>query len=356
MAGINLKIDDLDLDLENPRIMQTTGQHEAMQRILDDQGVKLVNLADSIIEAGLNPMDRLLVMKAPENKKKYIVLEGNRRLLALRLLKNPTALAGLDVRQGIKARLEALAGTFDAKSVEPIACFEVADRAEGNAWIEQRHTGENEGRGIVDWSGVAAARFRGRDPALQALDFVLRYGKLTDEQRAAIFQRFPITTLDRILSTPDARSKIGFDVKGGKLYTNLPAEEAIKPLRRIVLDLLEKAINVTALKLKNRQVDYVSSLGKDDAPDLTKKTSTPKAIEGIGDKDFPSTQTQSPKKPKKKNSSERQVPISSSANLISMLQKSGKYITSLLLCRYRDTRMPYLCSSGCFSKPQRIIT
>jgi hypothetical protein len=54
-----------------------------MQRIIEDQDIKLAILAESIAEDGLNPMDRLLVMKS-ERKGKFVVLEGNRRTLALK--------------------------------------------------------------------------------------------------------------------------------------------------------------------------------------------------------------------------------------------------------------------------------
>jgi len=245
MAQKNLRIDQLALDLINPRITQASSQREAMQRIIDDQGVKLANLADSIVDEGLNPMDRLLVMRSENGDGKYTVLEGNRRAVALKVLKNPAILTDLDVRPALRRRLEIAAQGFDPKSVEPIPCFEVADRASGSTWIEQRHSGEDEGRGIVNWSGLASSRFRGRDPALQALDFVRQHAKLTDDQRKLLDGRFPITTLDRLLSTPDVRSKIGFEIKEDKLLTALPADEAIKPLRRIVLDLAEKKINVT---------------------------------------------------------------------------------------------------------------
>jgi hypothetical protein len=168
MAQRNLRIDQIKLDLINPRISQAGNQREAMQRIIEDQGVKLANLAESIVEEGLNPMDRLLVMRSEDGDGKYTVLEGNRRAVALKILKNPALLTDLDIRPALRRRLEVLAQGFDPKSVEPIACFEVADRASGSTWIEQRHSGEDEGRGIVNWSGLASSRFRGRDPALQA--------------------------------------------------------------------------------------------------------------------------------------------------------------------------------------------
>jgi hypothetical protein len=304
MPAIPLSIDQLELDLDNPRIVTAADQREAMQRIIEDQDFRLINLADHIVEAGLNPMDNILVIKSTNNPGKYTVLEGNRRLLALKLLKNPSVIADLEVRPALASRLEELSKNFDANSLEPLSCFEVADRAEGNVWIELRHTGANEGRGTVDWSAIAAARFKGRDPALQAFDFVLQHGKLTDEQRSIIQQRFPISTLDRILSTPDARSRIGFDVKGGKLLTSLPPEEAIKPLKRIVLDLAEKKINVTALKLKDQQVRYVSQLGPTDSPDMSKTGGSARAVDSLTEFDFPHP----PPPPKKTNKSKPGLP------------------------------------------------
>lgn len=315
MPTKNLGIDRLELDLANPRISKATDQREAMQRIIDDQDVKLANLAESIVDEGLNPMDRLLVIKSENNRGRYAVLEGNRRVAALKVLKNPSVLGGLDVRPSLRARFESLAARFDPADVEPVACFEVSERAEGTSWIEQRHTGENEGKGIVNWSGVASSRFRGRDPALQALDFVLQHANLTDEQKGQIEEQFPISTLDRLLSTPGVRSKIGFEVRDGRLLTALPPDQAIKPLKRIVLDLAEKKINVTKLKLKNQQIDYVSQLGAADTPDLSRMTSSLTPVEDIAEQDFPSPLPSPAKKPRIPKSVDRRTLVPRSSSL-----------------------------------------
>lgn len=284
MANKNLKIDQLELDLWNPRINKAEGQYEVMQRIIEDQDIKLAVLAESIAEDGLNPMDRLLVMKS-QRKGKFIVLEGNRRTLALKILHSPAVLTGLDVRPGLRKRLEKAAEGFEGSSIEPIDAFEVADRTEAAPWLLLRHSGENEGKGIVDWSGVAGKRFRGADPALQALDFVRQHAPLSDEQKELLGDRFPITTLDRLLSTPAVRKQIGVEIKDGKLITSLPAEEVMKPLRSIVLDLAEKKVNVTKLKLRDQQIDYVTH--KIDGADMRKKTSNARPLEGITESDFP---------------------------------------------------------------------
>jgi hypothetical protein len=220
-------------------------------------------------------------------------------LAALRILNNPAVLKDLEVRSPVKKRLEDLAQQFDLDTIGKIDCFEVADRAEGATWLNQRHTGENKGRGIVNWGGVATARFRGRDPALQALDLVMSHGGLTDEEKEVVEDHFPISTLDRLLSTPAVRKKIGVDITESKLQTGLPPTEVIKALRKIVLDLAKGEINVTKLKSREQQVAYVSKLGKD-LPDLTKMSTEMKSVEGLDDRDFKPAAAPKPKKPKPK--------------------------------------------------------
>lgn len=286
MAEKKLKIDQLILDLRNPRIREAANQHEAMQQIIDEQDHKLANLAEHIVDNNsLNPMDRLLVLKKDPDGK-YVVLEGNRRALALKLLSNPAALSGLQVRSALQRRFEALAARFDKTNVEPLACYEVETRAEGTTWIELRHKGEDEGRGIVGWSTEAISRFKGRDPALQALDFVRQHSALTENQKKSLAEKFPLSTLDRLLSTPAVRARIGVEIKDDKLLTALTADEAIKPLKRIVLDLAEKNINVTQLKSVKQQSDYIASIAPVDMPDLSQKAQDLRPIETIDQSQF----------------------------------------------------------------------
>lgn len=290
MAEIKLDIDNLLLDLQNPRITRSSSQREVLQKIIEDQDLKLVVLAKSIVNDGLNPMDRWLVVKSPDEHDKYIVLEGNRRLATIKFLHNSAVLNDLEVRAPVKTRLEALAEEFDVNTIQPVDCYDIGERLNATSWLSQRHTGENKGRGIVSWGGVSTARFRGRDPALQAYELVLEHGDLTDEEKELVEDRFPITTLDRLLSTPDVRAKIGVEISESKLRTDLPPTEVIKPLRRIVLDLANvdptrEILNVTKLKLKEQQVAYVTKLGKD-LPDLSKREGPMKPVDGMEEKDF----------------------------------------------------------------------
>jgi hypothetical protein len=210
------------------------------------------------------------VLPAARPSGKFIVLEGNRRLAALKILRNPAVLADLAIGVAARRRFERLAEAFAAAPIEQVDCFIVADQADAALWIQQRHTGENEGRGIVNWSGIARSRFRGQHPALQALDFALEHGDFSVDDRAAI-DRFPITTLERLLSTPSVRKRLGLEIVGKRLTTQLPEAEAIRPLQKIIKDLMHGKVNVTKLKSKAQQEEYISSISRN-LPDLSKAT------------------------------------------------------------------------------------
>lgn len=289
MPEVKLKIANLVLDHDNPRITHADGQVEALQKIVKDQKTKLVKLAQSIVDHGLNPMDRLLVLRVDGRQPSFIALEGNRRVAVMKLLTNPAVMSGLDMPPPMKKIFERLADRFAKEKVrakiEPIAAFELATRQEGDYWLELRHKGQNQGAGIVDWTSVASQRFRTRSPAIQALEMVVERGGLSSADRAKITEKFPLSTLQRFLEDREVRKAIGVDVKKGKLVTKAPSE-AIKPLKRIVLDLATKTKRVGGLMRTSQMLDYVGSFGKDSVADLSKSKGEERPVDDIPVSEF----------------------------------------------------------------------
>jgi hypothetical protein len=335
MGPVRIRIEQLLLDTENPRIGEATSQHDALQKLLDDQEEKLFELAQSIATEGMNPLDRLLVLRENKTSNRFVALEGNRRVAALKILVNPTVLTGLNLKSSLQRRLEELARDFNKTSVEPIDGYEMDSREAGAAWVHLRHTGENEGRGVVGWSGHAAARFRGTDPALQALEFVRAHGNLTEIQKEATGNSFPITTLDRLLATPDVRKRIGIEVKNRKLYSALPPDELMKPLRRIILDLAQKTVRVGQLMKKDQQIDYVEKLAKSDKPNLSKRASV-RAVEAIRENEFKAKP--SPAKDRKKpDPADRKVLVARGAKLSITDNKTAEIMKELKRLKVDDS-------------------
>ena len=95
----NLKLSNLYLDLLNPRFEEQKSQNEALNTMAMDQKDKLLVLLRDIIINGLNPSDIPIVMPDLEKKNGYVVLEGNRRVAALKLLGKPTIISNSSLRK-----------------------------------------------------------------------------------------------------------------------------------------------------------------------------------------------------------------------------------------------------------------
>jgi hypothetical protein len=234
-------------------------------------------------------MDNLLVLRVHQKPERFIALEGNRRVAAFMLLTNPHVMGGLDMPPPMKRIFEREAQKFSKGKIEPISCYELASRQEGDYWLELRHKGENQGRGIVDWTSLAAARFRTRPPAVQALEMVTERGGLTTDQHSKITDRFPTSTLQRFVEDRKVRKALGLDVKKGKLVTTLPASEVIKPLKKIVLDLATKERRVGSFMKTQQMLDYIHGLDKKDLPDLSKARGPERTVDEIPISEFPKT-------------------------------------------------------------------
>lgn len=285
MPEIKLRIEDLVLDTDNPRITHAEGYQQALQKVVKDQNTKLVRLAESIVERGLSPLERLMVLQVNPKPKRYIALEGNRRVAVLRLLANPASMTGLEMPDGVRTPLERLAKVFDKSKVEPIDAYEVAAREDGRYWIELRHNGESEGAGVVGWKPIVAARYRKRGPDIQAFDLVIEHGGFSEDEAERIRSGFRLSTLKRLVESAEVRAEIGLSVKNGQLHSTLPGSELIKPLRRMVLDIAAKKVQSRTFNKTEQMLDYVREFAKADKPDLTKKVSE-RPIEGIQKGEF----------------------------------------------------------------------
>ncbi len=85
------RLDELHLDAQNPRL----GRHNVEQGLSEEEVLALMKdwsleeLAVSFLESGYWPQEALICVKEPLNKKKQglVVVEGNRRLAALKMIK-----------------------------------------------------------------------------------------------------------------------------------------------------------------------------------------------------------------------------------------------------------------------------
>jgi hypothetical protein len=260
---IPLRPADLLIDEENPRISQpNVGQHKAQQALASHQQRKLQVLAKDIVLYGMDPSSLPIVMPFKDDLERYVVLEGNRRLTALKTLENPESL-GDSVSKGVLKEMRRLSKEYQENPIEQVLCLVVKDRDESRHWIELRHTGENEGAGVVPWGHEESGRFRARSGLVpiqtQALNFLEGRGDLTPEAR----KKIPVTSLKRLIDTPEVRLKLGLESQEGKLALLSDAKHVAKALLFIVDRLSSGKTKVTDIYTREQRVDYANKLPTD---------------------------------------------------------------------------------------------
>ncbi|WP_334037532.1 hypothetical protein [Burkholderia gladioli] len=261
-------LEKLEFDLNNPRFEPCSNQLEALALLCTDSG-KISTLMRHIAENGLNPTERIIVVVS-EKRGKFVVLEGNRRLAALKLLSKPEMLDAIEISSAAsKALRKAASIEFTPSEIEKIESVVFDDKDEASIWIDLKHTGENGGAGVVGWDGLQTARYRQSDATLAVIEFAIGSGLLSKGDITA--KSFPITNLQRLLADPYVRGALGIHISRGEVTSDLNRAETEKGLRRVLNDLASGKITVTDIKRKSDRAAYVDKLPKRELPNLSAK-------------------------------------------------------------------------------------
>ena len=114
--------------------------------------------------------------------------------------------------------LKQLADTYEPP--EDVPCVVFSKREDADVWVELLHEGESDGAGLVAWSAQQKSRHRARSGTkavhLQVLEFVRNGGSLSpDTVKRYDRGTYPVSTLERALTTPHVRQKLGIELEDG---------------------------------------------------------------------------------------------------------------------------------------------
>jgi len=275
------------LDPENPRLPEIQGsQRETIAALAQVQGSQLVALAKHIVDYGLNPAELPIVMPTADDPRNYYVLDGNRRINALKVLETPE-LAQSALKASDLKKLKRLSLAYLKSPIAEVRCVISPTREVADPWIQLRHRGYIEGAGTVAWTGQVAARYderRGkRSPALQVLDFLQKHVQLEPHTADRVAQgRYPVTTLDRLLNTIYVREKLGLEKAGGMLSSKYLANQLIPALKRVVEELGSGNTTVSQLKSQKQRIDYINDLDDTILPDENEELSESRTLTDVG--------------------------------------------------------------------------
>lgn len=206
-----LSVASLHLDAKNPRLGRETSSRaprEIIQYLFEHD--KALDVAESIASRGYFPNEPLLAIK--ENGG-YVVVEGNRRLAALKVLREPGLLEG-----SLQHQVERLSRrVVDPKAIARVPVTIAPSRRATDQQIVGRHIGSP----VLAWQAENRASFvldkvaegYGNDELRDQLGF-----SLPDIQQAR--QTRAIADMARSLDLPD-EVKAKLDSPRAKLFTTL---------------------------------------------------------------------------------------------------------------------------------------
>lgn len=301
---VTIPLTDLLLDTGNARLgEEQASQQQVYLTLAKQQGKRLITLAENIVAHGTDPTNLPAVVATEDRRRRYKVIEGNRRVLALKALDNPAivngALSPVDQR-----RLGELAIEYAERAIDELACVLFQSEEDAYHWVTLRHTGANDGAGLVEWDTNEQDRFlsrhgqgRTRKPAGQILDYIDRIDG-PSESKARV-----MTTVQRIINTKTIRDALGLEIRDGHVSSHYPAEEVLKGLRRMVNDLRSGTTKVKDVYDAADRERYIKTFTPADLPDPAKRLKAPvplTQLEGTDTQADPATKLKQRRKPRVK--------------------------------------------------------
>lgn len=314
-----LDVSSIFLDEKNPRIPPSV--EPVNQRLLIRDLVihdKVYELAQNIALNGYYPVESLIVIRQGT---KTVVIEGNRRVAALKLLINPEAAPEDQV-----ARFKALSSRIDKTTIRRVKVVVAPDRQVAAPIIMSRHTNVQ----IESWEPIMKASYYtnlllsgiavddlSRQYNIPKMDIIqsLRLYKmyqiachldLPDETSQIVRnpRLFKATTLQRFYEKPISQQFLGIQLNkdSANILGTIDEAEFKKGYRKVVADIATGNQDSRSLGTTKHVEKYIGTFSAQERPDLTKKGkfTADTLIVGKGGEELGAKQPAPTKRPKRK--------------------------------------------------------
>lgn len=255
-----IKVDLLDFDARNARLTlnEAPSQDELIQEIARVEWKSCIELLKHIVKYGqLSPLENILLLS---HGNRYIVLEGNRRLFALRLLnQHKPTLQLLDERK--QTQVESIVKGHNPITEVRAVIFE--HRVDAAPWITLKHASGQGGAAMKPWRAFEKDRDeynRNPDNCPKTLAFIYTAINLRGSHKgfADVIDRVldnGYTNLERIITSSFFEEMTGITISG----TMLRSPYGEKYVHNIVMSICEALANKEA---NSRDLNKTTGLEK----------------------------------------------------------------------------------------------
>lgn len=319
----SLSVTSLFLDELNPRLPRAgrdLSQSEAILDLVENEGV--YDLAKHVAIHSFFPNSDILVMPRPGGKSnQWTVLEGNRRIAALKILRNTDLAPTAD-----RKKFRMISTNLDVEDIKKVNVWQVPDRAAAEVYLATKHSPPEQGL-MIQWTPIQKAAFYGKlaqDLTVEeiATRFSTTAAKVAEHVRMFHLyemarridlsgkakeywhpRQFPVSVLERIIAMPNARKLLKIKLQNdGNIGIESTPEAFVQIYKKIL-----NAIAAKTLTTRDNTDEINTKL-----PKLIGDTKIPKAVkittstELIGNKkpveegETEDEKTEKPAPPKKK--------------------------------------------------------
>jgi len=275
----------LYLDLSNPRLNYADvilTQPGIIGFLVENEAV--YELAKEISEKGFFVGESPIIC---EEKNKKVVLEGNRRTAALKILQNPDKYLTKKKAATLKENIRVNKIDIDKK----IRCFIAPNRFAANPIIYNRHKGDSlkkwktgnqyafiaemvyrDGLSLKDISDSLGLSTKEAIEPLKALNVFVEGKKILEKEGISLTAKeFEFTNLERFFKYEDGRKFLGidFDDETGDLLINIPREEFEKRCGFIFKEIISTTAFSRKFGNKQQMDNYISEINKKTEFDFT---------------------------------------------------------------------------------------
>lgn len=269
-----IKIDRLLVNNENPRHEQAVSEKDAIEKLLNTVGKsRMLNLAEDIAKNGLLESQLPIVCR---EKDQYLVMDGNRRISAIKILRSPNEISLLS-----KSDLKRIAEIKEKYPIpESVLCL-ITSKDSALKMISKIHSGEDEGRGFRPWGSPEKARFReSQGNTKEITDLLLKYAELYYPE-ISLPEILPITSVNRVLNKT-IRKRLGLDKTEESTFTKERVSAVIELIKIVAKHCKDNKIiasRLTAQEVNSIVKDKLETLCEnlDKTRESSKLTSLEKA-------------------------------------------------------------------------------
>lgn len=276
-----IHITSLKLDIQNPRLSGFGGKEPNQTQIIEYlvEHENIHSLAKNIAAIGFLPNNEPIVYK--ENGK-YIVLEGNRRTTACKILNEPELVAKTSKYRTYKS----LASVVNNELIKQLTVIVAPSREAADVLIVNIHT---QGSPVEKWDKTKQDRFfynryidgetidgmshKFNLPKSAIKDSIARHNfflefldldlDIDTKKEIEDETKFKMTNAERFYKSKSGRDFLGIKINSeGKIEHHLPKSEYQSRLQAIATDLLSNRLDSRTYGDDAKQKEYIISLQK----------------------------------------------------------------------------------------------